>query len=260
VDDLARRLEHGEEGPGDVLGVDQRSPRAAVALESHLAAGERRAGEVVHDDVGPQTRRRAVGGGVAQVGGAQAVAGELGDARLGHDLALAVGRHGMELGVLVEPSVAAGPVERARGGEQVTRDAGGPGDTREVDGAVRVDRVRGRGVQVPDRVVREGGQVDDRVEAGDVVGAGVADVAGPLLVAGRDRPEVAPVVPPGVEADDLVAGPLEERDHHGAEVTPVAGHEYPHGHSPYRRGPTARRALNVYGTDAVRDRRGGAAT
>ena len=39
----------------DVLGMHQRSPRAAVALQANLAAGKSDAGEVVDDDVGAQS-------------------------------------------------------------------------------------------------------------------------------------------------------------------------------------------------------------
>ena len=52
---VARGLENSEERASDVLGMHQRSPRAAVALQPNLAAGERNAGEVVDDDVGAQS-------------------------------------------------------------------------------------------------------------------------------------------------------------------------------------------------------------
>src|SRR5690606_176073 len=226
---VTRRLQCGEEGPGDVLRVHEGSPGAAVALEPDLAPGVRGAHEVVHHDVGPQTRRGAVGGGVAEVRGAEVVVRQVRDPRLGQHLALAVGGDRVQLGVLGEPPVAAGPVQRARRGQQVAGHPGGLGDPREVHGTVRVDRVRGRGVEVADGVVGDRCEVDDRLEGGEVVGFDVTDVAGALLVAVGHRSEVATVVPAGVEPDDLVPGLPQERYHHGAEVAPVTGHEYPHG-------------------------------
>ena len=55
------------------------------------------------------------------------------------------------------------------------------------------------------RVIRDRRQVDDRVEFTQVVGVRVPDVATTLLVAIGHDAEVAPFVPAGVEADDLMA-------------------------------------------------------
>ena len=79
-----------------------------------------------------------------------------------------------------------------------------------------------------DRVVGDRGEVDDGVKAVEVLGAGIANVAGPLLVPVRLRAEVAAVVPADVEADDLVSGRLQEWDQHGADVTAVTGDEHSH--------------------------------
>src|SRR5690606_28088798 len=119
-------------------------------------------------------------------------------------------------------------------------------------GTVRVDRVRGRGVEVADGVVGDRCEVDDRLEGGEVVGFDVTDVAGALLVAVGHRSEVATVVPAGVEPDDLVPGLPQERYHHGAEVAPVTGHEYPHG-LPLgaRPGPPAERWFRTLLTPSV---------
>ena len=163
--DLSIGCQHREERPRDVLDVDQRAPRRAVALQAHLAAGEGSAGEVVDDDVSAQARARAVRRGVAQVGRAEVLVGELADALLGHHLALAVRRHRVELAVLGDGAVAGCAVEAARGREDVPRDAGVPGDLRQVGCAVGVDRVGRVRVEVAERVVGDGGQVHDGVEA-----------------------------------------------------------------------------------------------
>jgi len=127
----------------------------------------------------------------------------------------------MEGTVLGHRGVAAGAVERARGGEEEPRDSGGLGHLRHVDGPVGVDGVRGPRVEVADRVVGDGREVDDGVEAVEVLGDDVADVPGALDVAGGLGTEVAPVVPPGVQADDLVPRALQERDQDCPDVAPV---------------------------------------
>ena len=241
VDDLAGRLERREEGARDVLGVHQRSPRAAVALEPHLSAGEGRAGQVVDHDVGAQAWRRAVRGRVAQVGRAEVVVGEPRDGPLGPDLALAVGRHGVQRALLGHRGVAGGSVERARGREQEPGDARGLGDLRHVEGTLGVDGVRRLRVQVPDRVVGDGSQVHHRVEPGQVVRGLVADVTRARLVARGLRAEVAAVVPPGVEAHDLVPGGDEVRDENRADVAAVTVDENAHGAPSLE--PSGRRAV-----------------
>ena len=98
VDRLARRLERGEEAARDVLDVGERPPRRAVALHPHLARRVGVGDEVVDHDVAAQAGRDAVGGGVAQVDGAEVVVGERRDVALGQHLGLAVGGDGVEGG------------------------------------------------------------------------------------------------------------------------------------------------------------------
>ena len=101
--------------------VDQRAPRRAVALQPHLAPGERGAGEVVDDDVGAQPRARAVGRGVAQVGRAEVVVGELAIRCSAITLLTPYGVTGLNSLVLGDRLVAGGAVEAARGREDVAR-------------------------------------------------------------------------------------------------------------------------------------------
>jgi hypothetical protein len=82
---------------------------------------------------------------------------------------------------------------------------------------------------VADRVVRDRRQVDHGVEADEVLGGRVADVTGPLFVVHGGSPEVAPVVPAGVETDDLMSGGLQDRHHDGADVAAVARDKDLHG-------------------------------
>ena len=73
-----------------------------------------------------------------------------------------------------------------------------------------------------------GGEVHHRVEALQVLGLLVPDVAGARLVAVRHRTEVAAVVPPGVEADHLVAGLPEHGHEHRTDVSAVSVDQHPH--------------------------------
>jgi len=70
--------------------------------------------------------------------------------------------------------------------------------------------------------------VHDRVEPLEVRRIGVADVEGALLVPGDRGAEVAPVVPPGVETDDLVTRPDEDRDENLTDESTVARDKYSH--------------------------------
>jgi hypothetical protein len=64
VNQVTGGLENGEERPGNVLDVHQRSPRAAIGLEPYAALSECSPRQVVDYDVGPQPRRGSVCCGV----------------------------------------------------------------------------------------------------------------------------------------------------------------------------------------------------
>ena len=143
VDRLARRLERGQEAARDVLDVGERAPRRAVALHPHLAGRVGVGDEVVDDDVAAQARGDAVGGGVAQVDGAEVVVGERRDVALGQHLGAAVGRDRVERRPLVDRGVAlGGAVGAARGGVEEARDAGLLGGLGEPHAGAVVDRRR----------------------------------------------------------------------------------------------------------------------
>ena len=91
-----------------------------------------------------------------------------------------------------------------------------------------VDVVGRLRVEVADRVVADRGEMDHGVEADEVLALDVADVRAHRLDLGWRRPERAGGEEVGVEADDLVAGPLEHGDEHGADVAVVAGDENAH--------------------------------
>ena len=89
-----------------------------------------------------------------------------------------------------------------------------------------VDVVGGLRVEVAERVVADRREVQHRVEAVEVGGLDVADVLAQRGDPGRRVAEHAVLEQVRVEPDDVVAGPLEERDQHRADVAVVAGDEY----------------------------------
>ena len=92
-----------------------------------------------------------------------------------------------------------------------------------------VDVVGGLWVEVADRVVADRGEVDHRVEADSRSSAlDIADVHVQAFHLGAGGPERAGGEQVGVEPDDLMAGPLQQRDQHRADVAVVAGDEYAH--------------------------------
>jgi len=93
---------------------------------------------------------------------------------------------------------------------------------------VEVDVVGEVGVEVAERVVGEGAQVDDGVYALQVLGGDVAqvDVEERDLV-GRG-PEVAIVEETGVEADDVDALPAKKRNELDADVAAMTRDQHAH--------------------------------
>ena len=122
----------------------------------------------------------------------------------------------------------AGAVERARGREHEASHAGVAGGTGQAHGGAVVDVERQVGVDVAQWVVAQGGEVHDGVEAPAVLGLDVAHVEADRRHRRGRRTEHAVGVEAGVEADDLVAGVLQERHDERADVSLVAGHQDPH--------------------------------
>ncbi len=95
----------------------------------------------------------------------------------------------------------------------------------------QVDVLGPASVQVAERVVGERRQVDDRVEAGEVLRADVAHVRASSVDRLLDRVEVAAGVVGGVQADDLVPGAAQDGPGERADVPLVPGDEDPHRRS-----------------------------
>ena len=127
VDDVAPRVQHGQERARHVLHVDERSPGGSVAHDQHLAREMGEADEVVHHQIDAEPGGEPVDRGVAQERGAEAVVRERGDVALDEELRHAVGGHRAERCGLGDGGRRVGrAVEAARRGEQEALDAGGP--------------------------------------------------------------------------------------------------------------------------------------
>src|ERR1700736_208016 len=98
-----------------------------------------------------------------------------------------------------------------------------------MDSGTVVDAVGDLGIEVPKRIVGQGGKVDDGVKSGEVSFGCIPDVASHLggLRQGRTKSAVPVVV--SVHTDHVNAPFLERGDHHGADETPVTSDQNPHG-------------------------------
>ena len=126
--------------------------------------------EVVEDGVESHPRRHAVDGAVAEEGRREPVVGQLRERHLALDLRARVLGLRIERRLLVDDLGRRQPVHDAGRGEEEPPHSGLSGELREPHGRVVVDLLRPALVEVPDRVVAESGEVDDGVEAVDVVG------------------------------------------------------------------------------------------
>ena len=91
-----------------------------------------------------------------------------------------------------------------------------------------VDVVGELGVEVAQRIVGKGRQVDDGVESVDVSDLDVADVSFDYGHVSERAAERAVPIEVGVQSDHLDAGSLEEGHHDRADETFVTSDENPH--------------------------------
>ena len=92
-----------------------------------------------------------------------------------------------------------------------------------------VDLVRELGIEIAERVVREIGQVDHRVEAAQLIDRDIPHVLLELRNGYNTLLfERALLEQIGVEAHHFVARFDEDRDHNGADVALMAGDQYLH--------------------------------
>ena len=228
VDRLTRRVQHGEESPSNVLGMDEWPPRSAVALNQDLASRVSKADEAVHDQVHPQTRRDAVSGGVAQIRRAKTAIRQLGEVAFGSHLGFAVRSDGIERRLFVDRRIARHAIQAARGRIQEARHPGLAGNLGQPNRGAVVDVVGAIGVQIAQRVVGQGCEVDDGVKALQLGTPHVAQIGLDPRDFRRTGAEYAALKEPAVEADDRMPRSLKHRHHDGAEITRVAGNQHFH--------------------------------
>ena len=110
-------------------------------------------------------------------------------------------------------------------GEQEAADTGRLSRLRQVDRGGPVDLAREVGIQVAQRIVGQPGQVDDRVEARQVVRVRVADVAVQRGNRWRRGAERASGEQVDVHPDDVVPRLDQHRDNDAADIARMAGDE-----------------------------------
>ena len=94
-----------------------------------------------------------------------------------------------------------------------------------------VDSVGQVRVEIAQRVVGQGGQMHDRVEAGEIAGLDVAQVLAQLGDV-RQWLHLHPGIEPAVEPHDLMAGITHHRCQHRSDIAEMTRHQHPHASSP----------------------------
>src|ERR1700720_2745974 len=214
----------------DVFDMDERPPRRAVAGHPDLFGGPREPGQVVKNDVEAHTRASAECRGVAQEHRREICVGERSD--IAFDQHLTFGISGLRIGRRLLVTIAAvlgRTIDTARRGIHKARDAGLLASPRQGYRAEVINGVSRALVQLAERVVRQLGQMHDRVEPFDVLWRYPAHVLGK-----GERPRGAIVVKPAIPVKaainpDDVEPPLQQlRPENGADIPVDTGNEYPH--------------------------------
>jgi hypothetical protein len=187
------------------------------------------AGQVVDDEVEPHPGRSPERRRIAEERRREAVVRERRDVALDQDLALGVGGERLERRRLGAVGVGRRAVDAARRHVDEPLDTRLPGHRRQRDAAAVVDLERHVRVELAQRIVRQLGEVDHRVEAAQVVDGQVPDVGRPP----RGRPvdavvEPADAVEAGVDAADVVAVSHQVRREDRPDIALAAGDQYAH--------------------------------
>ena len=132
-------------------------------------------------------------------------------------------------------------VHALRRGVDEAADAGLAGHRGETHRAAEIDRFGQARRQLAQGVVRQRGEMDNRVDGGNVSGDDVADVAPDRSVRLRRRLQLTIRVVAGIEAGHGIATLGQESRQDRADVALVAGDEHTRG-SGHVPAPTARRS------------------
>jgi hypothetical protein len=96
------------------------------------------------------------------------------------------------------------------------------------DGALMVDVISARGIQIAQGVIGQRRQMDDRIESAKLVGGHVPDIRGDSGHTRRVCPERAIGKETIIETDDVVPGGLKQGRQDGADVSLVSRNENSH--------------------------------
>src|ERR1700730_10246367 len=165
---IIRRLQGSNEGPRNVLDMDNWAPWRAIRFQVDLSGCEAPRDKVVQDDVEAHARRNAVSCRGPQKDGAETVPGKARDVALGHDLRRAVSRHGIESASLVNHRFAGLTVIAARRSKDKTRDPDLLGKLCHPHACAMIDLIGKFRPQIAQRIIGESGQMKYRVETDEV--------------------------------------------------------------------------------------------
>jgi len=102
-----------EEKARDVLDVDERTPRRAVALNQDVASRESDRDQIVHHHIGAQSGRNTIRGGIAQKRWTEIIVCELGHVALKEHLRHPVRGDRVECGLFSKHLIASNPIKAA---------------------------------------------------------------------------------------------------------------------------------------------------
>ncbi len=186
-----RRFERDAKSCRDVSGVHQRTPRCAVREHSNVAGENGMTDQIVQHDVGAQTRREPESRCVAQEHRREGIVRDRGDVVLDADLALRVRGQRSQRSTLGDQILAGRTVHRAGGGVKEPPHACIFRQSRQPDRGVVVDVVGDLRRQRTEWVVGQRREMDDRVEALQLLGRHIPQVDADARWILRSGPEHA---------------------------------------------------------------------
>jgi hypothetical protein len=158
---------------------------------------------------------------------------ELGEIALDKDLGHGISRHWAELRGFVQEVVPGRTVRAAGRGEDETAHPCCLRQFREPHCCVVVDVVGQAGIQIAQRVVRQRGQMQHRVEAFHVRLRQATDIFTDLRDVLRSLPEVAAREEIGVQADNLMAGGAQDGASNGADIAFMSSQKDSHSYKSF---------------------------
>src|SRR5688500_2088375 len=250
VYDVARRFEHAGSRLRNVEDMHERPPRRPVGVHPDLLVAPGQSREVVDDQIEALSGRCPICRRVPQVRRGKIVAGHGREVALDQELAFGVRRERLGAAAFVLRGIRTRAVYAAGAEVHEARHAHLARETRQADGALVIDLVGDVRRELPDRIVAELGEVDDRIVSAKIVRRDVPDILDQDLRRGMHAViEPADPVESGVAASDIVPAVEQILTEDGADV-PVASGDEDLRHRSAAEGPE--RSLAVEETDVLR--------